>query len=375
MPIPDEFLARVQKLNRADVITLTNPLDLGAILDFDLYGLIVQEALDSLDPDALLLIQTSSIGLEAEMTGQLGQRVQRISRELDKPVAFCVYTHAEEMVQISDGLDLPVFTEIEAAMRALAASRDRTSRLGRPASLALPQGPQERPREVQGLLWRGGALAADTALGLVAAYGIPTAEWAVAESLEGAMVAAGAIGFPVALKVVSPEVVHKSDVGGVALDIRTREAMRKAYADLLTRVRRRIPELGVNDVLVQRMLPGGREVILGGKRDPSFGPVIMFGLGGIYAEVFRDVVFRLAPLTADEAHSMISEVRGISLLRGVRGEPSRDLGAVVEALVSLSHLMVACPEVQEIDINPLLVFERGAAAVDARAIVTELKLD
>ena len=101
----------------------------------------------------------------------------------------------------------------------------------------------------------------------------------------------------------------------------------------------------------------------------------MFGLGGIYAEVFHDVVFRLAPLTADEAHRMISEVNGIDLLRGVRGEPSRDLDAVAEALVSLSDLMVACPEVEEIDINPLLVFERGVAAVDARAIVTELKLD
>jgi acetyltransferase len=365
----------VQRLNRADVIALTNPLDLGAILDFDLYGLIVQEALHGLDPDGLMLIQTSSIGSEAEMTRQLGQRVQRISRELDKPVAFCVYTHAEEVAQIRAGLDLPVFTEIEAAMRALAASRDRVSRLSRPASLALPLEAQERPHEVAGLLRRGGALAADTALGLVAAYGIPTAEWAVAESPEGAMIAAGAIGFPVALKVVSPEVAHKSDVGGVALDIRTREAMRKAYAELLARVQQHLPELVVNDMLVQRMLPGGREVILGGKRDPSFGPVIMFGLGGIYAEVFRDVVFRLAPLTADEAHRMISEVHGISLLRGVRGEPSRDMDAVVEALVSLSDLMVACPEVQEIDINPLLVFERGVAAVDARAIVTELKLD
>jgi acetyltransferase len=375
IPIPDEFLARVQRLNRADVIALTNPLDLGAIYDFDLYGLIVHEALDGLDADALLLIQTSSIGREAEMTGQLGRSVQRIARELDKPVAFCVFTHTEEVAQISEGLNLPIFTEIEAAMRALAASRDRTINLTRPALLALPQGPQDRPHEVEGLLRLDGPLAADTALGLVAAYGIPTAEWAVVESLEGAMVAASAIGFPVALKVISPEVVHKSDVGGVALDIRNRAAVRTAYGDLLARVQQRVPQLEVEDVLVQRMLSGGREVILGGKQDPSFGPVVMFGLGGIYAEVFRDVVFRLAPLVADEARRMISEVRGINLLQGVRGEPARDLDAVVDALVALSQLMVACPEVQEIDINPLLVFERGVVAVDARAVVTKVKLD
>jgi acyl-CoA synthetase (NDP forming) len=117
------------------------------------------------------------------------------------------------------------------------------------------------------------------------------------------------------------------------------------------------------------MLPGGREVILGGKRDPSFGPVIMFGSGGVRAEVFQDIAFRLAPLTRESASEMIAEVRGSRILRGVRGDRPVDVEAVVEVLLALSRLMVECPEVAEIDVNPLLVFEEGATAVDARAII------
>jgi acetyltransferase len=121
--------------------------------------------------------------------------------------------------------------------------------------------------------------------------------------------------------------------------------------------------------MVQRMLPGGREVIIGGKHDPSFGPVVMFGLGGIYVEALDDVAFRLAPLVREEAVEMVDQVQGSRLLRGMRGQPAVDRGAIVEALLAMSRLLVECPEIEEIDINPLLVFERGAAAVDARAIV------
>jgi acyl-CoA synthetase (NDP forming) len=137
----------------------------------------------------------------------------------------------------------------------------------------------------------------------------------------------------------------------------------------MEQLKTQVPEARPGGVLVQRMFSGGREVILGGKRDPSFGPVVMFGSGGIHAEVFEDIVFRLAPLTRDAASEMISEVRGFRLLRGVRGDRPADVEAVVEVLQALSRLMVECPEVTEIDVNPVLVFEEGAMAVDARAVV------
>jgi acetyltransferase len=366
-PITEEFQSEVRNLFRADVIALTNPIDLGVIFDFELYGRIIEQCARALDPDALLLIHAYSDNSGAEMSHQLARDVGRLMRELDKPIAFCVFAQPAEARTLKQEMDYPVFTEIEAAMRALAASRDRYARPAR--LLPLPSAPAQRPNEVEGLLKRDWMMTTDAALGMGAPFGIPAAEWAVVDDVESALVVAGAIGYPVALKLLSPEVLHKSDVGGVALGIADPGALRTEFAALLARVEERVPGAQVWGVLVQEMLSGGREVILGGKRDLSFGPVVMFGLGGVYVEVLEDVALRLAPLTRDDAAEMVAEVRGSCLLQGVRGEPPADTEAIVEALLALSKLMVECPEVAEVDINPLLVFERGAAAVDARVVV------
>ena len=363
--IPDDFLADVQSLGRADVIALTNPLDLGVIFDFDLYGRIVEKCLRVLDPDALLLVHTYSTGPEGEMSRHLARKLRELTCELDRPVAVCAFAQQGEVEQIKRETDVPVFTEIEGAVRALAASRDRCRRQAR--LFPLPAVPTERPHEVEGLLKRDGVLTTDAALGMCALFGLPCAEWAVVEDLESALVAASLIGYPVALKALSPDILHKSDAGAVTLGVGNRDALREEFPALLARVRKRTGD--IRGVLVQRALSRGREVILGGKRDPSFGPVVMFGLGGVYVEVFEDVAFRLAPLTPEDAESMISEVRASRLLRGVRGEPPADVEAVVESLLAVSRILVECPEVAEIDVNPLLVFERGVAAVDARVVV------
>jgi acetyltransferase len=365
VPIPDDFLADVQSLGRADVIALTNPLDLGVIFDFDLYGRIVEKCLRVLDPDALLLVHTYSTGPEGEMSRHLARKLRELTRELDRPVAVCAFAQQGEVEQLKRETDVPVFTEIEGAVRALAASRDRYRRQAR--LLPLPTVPTARPHEVEGLLKRAGVLMTDAALGMCALFGLPCAEWAVVEDLESALVAASLIGYPVALKALSPDILHKSDAGAVTLRVGSQDALQEEFPALLTRVRERSGD--IRGVLVQRMLSRGREVILGGKRDPSFGPVVMFGLGGVYVEVFEDVAFRLAPLTPEDAESMISEVRASRLLRGVRGEPPADMEAVVESLLAVSRILVECPEVAEIDVNPLLVFERGVAAVDARVVV------
>lgn len=367
LPIPDDFLADVRNMFRADVIALTNPLDLGVLFDFDLYGHIVEECLRAIDPDALLVVHTYNSKLEGEMSRRLAYRTWALSRELDKPVAFCAFARREEVERLRHEIDGPIFTEIEAAVRALAASRDRYAHQAR--LLPLPLALAQRPHEVEGLLARDGVLTADAALGLCASFGIPTDEWAVVESVEGALVAAGAIGYPVTLKALSPDIPHKSDVGGVALNITGPDALRDEFAALVKRIDERAPDARLTGVLVQRMFGGGREVILGGKRDPSFGPVVMFGLGGVYVELFEDVAFRLAPLTREDAEEMICEVRGSRLLRGVRGEAPADVAAITDALLALARLLVECPEVAEIDVNPLLVFEQGVAAVDARVVV------
>ena len=366
-PVPDDFLVKVRSLFRADVIALTNPIDVGVIFNFDLYGDIAEECLRTLDPDALLMVHTYATGPEAEVSRRLIRRVEQLVRQTGKPIAFCPFAQESGVLALEREVELPTFATIEGAVRALAASRDRYTRPAR--LLTLPPAPAQPLREVEGLLACDGVLTTDAALGLCAAFGIPTAEWAVVESVGGALVAASGVGYPVALKVLSPDVSHKSDAGGVVLGVESREALRAEFAALLARVEERAPGARVEGVLVQQMLAGGREVILGGKRDPSFGPVVMFGLGGVYVEVFEDVAFRLAPLTREEAEEMVSEVRGSRLLRGVRGEPPADVEAVVEALLALSRLLVECSKVVEVDINPLLVFERGVAAVDARVVV------
>ena len=375
-PISDDFLSSVRSLFRADVIALTNPLDLGVVFDFRQHGCVVEKALTTLDPDALVLAHSYGAGLEAEMSIELGRKVQELCRELDRPVALCAFSPRVEIEALRQAVDLSIFTEIEAAVRALAVSRDQYTRRAELALTGLPAvsvHSATRPHEVEGLLARDGVLTPDLALGLCAGYGIPTAEWAVVENVDGALLAAGAMGYPVALKVLSADVPHKSDVGGVVLGIGDGQVLRAGFAALLAGVKERLPGVQVAGVLVQRMLSGGRELVLGGKRDPSFGPVVMFGLGGVYVELFEDVAFRLAPLTRMDAETMIAEVRGSRLLSGVRGEPPSDKDAVVEALLALSCMLVECPEILEIDINPLLVFEQGVAAVDARVVVNRHK--
>jgi acyl-CoA synthetase (NDP forming) len=367
MPISEDVLTDVRSLFRADVIALTNPLDLGPIFDFSLYGRIVEKCLNVLDPDAVLVAHTYSTGPEAESSHRLAHQLGELARTLYRPVAFCPFAPRSEIEVLQREMGYPIFTEIEAAMRALAASRERSAH---PARLfPLPPPPARRPHEVEKLLTRDCVLTTDTALGLCTAYSIPVAEWAVVDSVEGALVAAGGMGYPVVLKALSPDVSHKSDVGGVVLNVEDPEMLEKQFAALMTRVEARAPGTQLSGVLVQRMLPRGREVILGGKRDPSFGPVVMFGSGGIYAEVFGDTSFRLAPLTREAASEMIAEVRGSRLLRAVRGERPVDVEAIVEVLLALSRLMVECPEVAEIDVNPLLVFEERVVAVDARAVI------
>jgi acetyltransferase len=362
--MPDSFVQTVRGLFRADVIAPTNPLDLGAIFDFDVYARIVEESLRALSPDAVLLINTYSPE-EAEGARRMAHRVEEMIRETGRPIALCVYARGDERQALQAELRMPVFFEIEEALRGLAASRDRQRWLARhtapespkgsPASAAIPDGP--------------GVLTADRALGLCQAYGIPAAAWETAEDPAGAARAAKRLGYPVALKILSSEVTHKSEVGGVALGLANGPAVEREAQAILERLREAVPDSGPVSLMVQRMAPTGVEVILGGKRDHSFGPVVMFGLGGVYVEVYDDVAFRVAPLSRCDAEEMIEEVRGKRRLEGIRGRAPVDREALIEAILSVSRLLAENPQVAEVDINPLIALEHGVLAVDARAVI------
>ena len=209
-------------------------------------------------------------------------------------------------------------------------------------------------------------LSRDDVVAVLESYGIPTTRSMCARSPDEAVTAARAVGLPVVLKIDSPDIVHKTDVGGVVLDIRSEDEVRSVFEQMIARVRERVPEARINGVAVERFVQGGRETIIGMSQDPSFGPVIMFGLGGIYVEVVQDVTFRVQPVSDVDAREMVRSIRGIKLLEGVRGERPSNLAAIEEAIQRVSQLVGDQSGIAEMDINPFVVFEHGAIAVDAR---------
>ncbi len=203
---------------------------------------------------------------------------------------------------------------------------------------------------------------------VISAYGFRLPQNVLTRTVDEAVAIATRIGFPVALKIVSPDILHKTDVGGVRLNLTDADAVAEGFQGIDASVRRFFPNAIIQGIAVQEMVVGGKEVILGMTRDPSFGPLLMFGLGGIYVEVLKDVAFRVAPIGPDEAEAMIREIQSFPLLRGVRGEKPSDMSAMVEAMERLSQLCTDFPEIIELDVNPLLVKPDGggAVAIDAR---------
>ncbi|ADV64451.1 acetate--CoA ligase family protein [Desulfurococcus mucosus] len=204
---------------------------------------------------------------------------------------------------------------------------------------------------------------------LIKHYGIPSPEVVVVKSPEEAVALADKVGYPIALKIVSPDISHKSDVGGVKLGLRSREEVGKAVKEMLETVPRRAPSARIVGVLMYNMAPQGLEVIIGGVRDSVFGPVVMFGLGGIFVEVLKDVSFRVSPVSKEDALTMLKEIKSASILEGYRGQPPVDKDAIAEMIVKTARLMEDNPEIESIDLNPVMAYSKGAIAVDARIIL------
>ena len=202
----------------------------------------------------------------------------------------------------------------------------------------------------------------------IAGQGIPCTKFALANTKTDAVETAKAQGFPVALKISSPDILHKSDVGGVKLNLGSDEAVEKAYDELLTTVQKSSPQAQVDGVLVTRMAPAGLEVIIGMNRDPQFGPVILFGLGGVMVEIFQDVSLRLLPLTRNEALDMIRQIKGYALISGYRGRPAVDEQALADCLTAVAQMAQTHPSVVEIDLNPVFAYPDGILVADARII-------
>ncbi len=208
---------------------------------------------------------------------------------------------------------------------------------------------------------------------IMRAYNFEMPPNALASTVEEAVRFGNELGYPLAMKISSPDILHKSDIGGVKIGLANAGAVQDAYELMMLRISRKMPSAQIRGVLLEKMVSGGKEVILGMKKDPQFGPLIMFGLGGIFVEVLKDVTFSLAPVTAEEAMHMIERTKTYKLLTGARGERGVDIGSIVENLMRISQLCVDFPEIEEIDINPLMVGAEGDGAnvVDARIIIAK----
>ena len=320
----------------------------------------------TLAPDAVVLINTYSLR-EVEKARQLIHRVEDIVQETGLPVAVCLYSAGDEVQAIQREVGIPLFTEIKEAVGGLAASRERHRWLDTRKLRTQLDRPGEYEPKVS---IKKGVLTTDHTLALCREYQIPVADWEIATTADEAVQAAEQLGYPVVIKLLSAQLSHKSDVGGVALSLKDASDVRREAQKMLEMFHQLALDSTNTSIMVQRMVDSGVEVILGGKQDPSFGPVVMFGMGGILVETLDDVSFRIAPLSRMDAEEMIEEVRGARILQGARGIPPLDRDSLIQALLSLSQLLVDNPNIAEMDINPLLVSRDGVKAVDARAVAT-----
>ena len=210
-------------------------------------------------------------------------------------------------------------------------------------------------------------------LDILNAYGIPTVGTAITTTVEETVKAAEEIGYPLVMKIVSPQISHKSDVGGIKLNLNNEEEVKAAYEDMMENIPKKEPEANLEGVQLQKMLSGGNEVIIGMVQDPTFGPMLMFGLGGIYVEVLKDVKFAIAPVNETEAKDMITGIKTHELLEGTRGNKASDIESITDIILRISQLVTDFPEINEFEINPLMVFDegKGALAVDMRLMLKE----
>jgi len=204
---------------------------------------------------------------------------------------------------------------------------------------------------------------------LLKEYGISVPDYKLVKKKDDLGRLSGEIRFPIVMKIVSPDIIHKSESGGVKVGLKDQQEAELAYQEIMNNVKKYNHQARIEGVIIYSFIPKQTEIIIGMIKDPHFGPVIMFGLGGVYVEVLKDVSFRILPLKERDAQEMITEIKGFEILKGMRGEPPKDIKAIKDVLMKISHLVEENPEIEELDLNPVFVFEKGLQVIDARIIL------
>lgn len=370
-----EYTTKSLKFQMPAAGNIKNPVDVIGDAKHDRYRAALDAVAADEGVDQVLVIVTPQTMTDVTEIAEVIAELREFS---PKPIVGCMMG----LVDVSPGVELlqkkgvPTYTFPEDAMRALAA-KARFAEWTR----APRQGYKrfEVNRQVvddmfdQELAAGRTQLVEARALGVFKEYGFPIVPFTLADSADAAAAAAEKIGFPVALKISGPKILHKTDVGGVKLRLSDAASVRSAYEAMITSVRQKMgADVEIWGVLVQKMLQPGKELILGMTRDERFGPLMMFGLGGIYTEALKDVAFRMAPIRENVAGEMVRSIRSYRLLEAFRGEPASDLAAIADCLLRLSQLVSDHPRITELDINPLIAYPRGQGAMvaDARIILS-----
>ena len=357
-----------------------NPVDLTGMADKERYYGAVKTCLTHPWVDGLVIIFCeTSLTVPVEVARSIRQAIAD-SKASDKPVAIAVVggERSTEAMHWLISQDIPAYEVPDKAVSAVAALREYAKIRSMLTEIQPMPNPNSGPggREIIQRVRAEGrrALTEVEAKQVFAAYGLPVAATVLAKSEEAAVRAAAGIGFPVVLKVVSPDILHKSDAGCVKVNLKNESEVRQAYRFIITNAKAYQVTADIQGVAVQEMAPAGTEVILGSVNDPSFGPSVMFGLGGIFVEILKDVTFRVAPVTSTQAERMLDEIAAAPILKGARGEAPRDRDALVQTIMAYSRMIIDLEdEVAESDANPILVYEegKGLKVVDARIILKQ----
>lgn len=356
-----------------DAASAANPIDVLGDALADRYRFALEQVIESPSVDGILVILTPQAMTEIVETAAV---IAEISEKVDIPIlaSFMGEARVEAGIEYLAKHNVPNFAFPERAAMVLQAMSHYREYRARPLpSFESFDVDQKAVRETIDRVLNEGRLSIGDAeaKSILTAYGLQAPPSEIAETAEKAVEIAADMGYPVVLKIASPDILHKTDVGGVKVGLQNATDVRDAF-DLITyRSQRYLPEARLWGCQVQKMMPSGLEILIGMNRDPQFGPLVTFGLGGIYVEALKDASFRIAPFSRDEAAQMLTEIRAKALLDGVRGEPPVDKETLIEALLRIGQLVLDFPEIAELDINPFIVYEegRGGVALDMRLIL------
>jgi acetyltransferase len=357
-----------------DAASAANPVDLLGDARADRYAFALDQIVGDPEVDAILVLVTPQATTDMERTAEV---IVEAAAKSTVPVLACVMGQASlgSGQEILSRGGVPRFPFPERAARALYAMKRYRGFQAEPLPEyeAFEVDRQQVTAAIESVRSSGRVTMGDfESREILAAYRFQVPDTELAENAEQAVEIANRLGYPVVLKVASPDILHKTDVGGVRVGLEDPQAVRDAF-DLITyRAERYVPEARLWGCLVQKMALPGLEVLIGMVRDPQFGPLVTFGLGGIYVEVLKDAAFRLAPFSRAEAEAMLGEIRATALLEGVRGQPPVDREALIDALLRVGQLVTDFPEIDELDINPFMVYEQGQGgmALDMRLVLS-----